>query len=141
MPKPFDPEAVSPLASPELRPPMGIGALAWRYMLLIPIEEVSQDGNAIFVASEDDLETLQDLLCQHFSGVSILPPIKGWGLRDPEDPETIELNKNIPFVVYATPVAASERYFVKLQEELQQSLDQGLILVERQDVFLVAGGR
>jgi hypothetical protein len=48
-----------------------------------------------------------------------------------------KLNKNLPFVIYAQPIAASDRYFERLQQEAQEALDQGLVLVERQEVFLL----
>jgi hypothetical protein len=50
---------------------------------------------------------------------------------------SLELNKNASFVVYARPITASDRYFEGLQQELQDALDQGLVLVERQEVFLL----
>jgi hypothetical protein len=61
----------------------------------------------------------------------------GWGLRDPSDPASIEFNKHIPHVAYARAIKAADAYFEKLQQELQACLDQGVVLVERQEVFLV----
>jgi hypothetical protein len=117
---------------------MGTGALAWRYLVLVPVEELNSEGETTFLATDDDIETLSETLCNHFAGISIMPPLKGRGLRDPNQPETLELNKNVPFVVYARAAAISDQYFERLQQELQKSLDQGQILVERQEVYLVA---
>lgn len=139
MPKPFDTNALTALAVPELRPSLGVGAIAWRFMLLVPLEEVNQHGQTTYLASDADIEAISEMLCNHFAGVTVLPPLKGWGLRDPQLADTIELNKNVPFVVYARPASPAERYFEKLQGELEQSFDQGVILVERQEVYLMAG--
>jgi hypothetical protein len=48
----------------------------------------------------------------------------------------MELNTHIPMIVYASAVAATEDYFAALRRELQAALDQELILVERQEVWL-----
>jgi hypothetical protein len=61
----------------------------------------------------------------------------GWGLRDPADRATIEFNRHIPDVVYASAIKAADVYFERLQQELQTCLEQGVVLVERQEVFLV----
>jgi hypothetical protein len=105
--------------------------------VLVPFEEVSIGGTAKMLATEDDLETISGMLCAHFGGVSILPSIRGWGLRDPNDPSSIEFNKHIPHVVYARAIKAADVYFENLQHELQACLDQGIVLVERQEVILV----
>jgi hypothetical protein len=139
MRQPLNLESLAAFVTPELRAALGVGAPAWRYSVLVPLEEVNAAGQVTFLADDDDLESLSEALCNHFRGVSNLPPLKGWGLRDPAQPETLELNKNVPFVIYAGVSAASDRYFQKLQQELGRSLDQGLILVERQEVFLLAG--
>ncbi|HEV3119868.1 MAG TPA: hypothetical protein VGY58_22605 [Gemmataceae bacterium] len=46
------------------------------------------------------------------------------------------MNTHIPMIVYASAVAATEDYFAALRRELQAALDQELILVERQEVWL-----
>jgi hypothetical protein len=140
MPQPFDPEAVSVLALNAIRPPLGVGALAWRYTVFVPLEEITREREVKFLASVSHLESLAAMLCQHLNGLSIYPAIKGWGLRDPSDVTSIEFNKNVPFVVYMSATTASERYLEALQRELQRCLEQGLILVERQEVFLTGTG-
>ena len=130
-----------PYAVPDLRPPLGVGALVWRYTILIPISEVRSGGQAQAVATSDDIETLSGLVCDHFGGVTVLHPVSGYGLRDPADITSLELNQHLPLVVYARPVAASDRYFEKLQQELQEALVQGLIVVEREEVFLIGTSR
>lgn len=136
--RPFNPEVLFPYASAEIRPPIGVDALAWRYAILVPLEERSFDRpEPVFLADATDLENLRALLIDGFGGLTVLQPQLGSGLRDPEDPTSLELNKNVPFVVYAKPVGASDRYIERLQMELQEAFDQGLVLVERQEVFLV----
>src|SRR5437588_5604659 len=137
MARPFNPEALAPYALPQMRPPMGIGAVVWRYTVLVPFEEVRAEQSPTVLVTDDDLERISEMLCNHFGGVTILPPLKGWGLRDPADPTTIEFNTSVPHVVYAQAIKASDEYFIQLQQELQACLDQGVILVERQEVFLV----
>ena len=43
----------------------------------------------------------------------------------------------MPFVVCASPIPESQDYFQALQRELQSALDEGVILVERQEVLLL----
>ncbi len=136
--RPFNPEALSTYASEAIRPPIGVGALVWRYAILVPLEERKlHQAETILLADTEDLENLRALLSDVFGGVTVLMPLIGSGLRDPRDPMSLELNKSLPFVVYATPIATSDRYVEKLQQELQEALDQGLVLVERQEVFLL----
>jgi hypothetical protein len=108
---------------------MGIGAVVWRYTVLVPFEEVHAGDSPKVLITEDDLESISESLCNHFGGVTILPPLKGWGLRDPSDSSSIEFNKSIPHVVYAQAIKASDAYFITLQQELQACLDQGVVLV------------
>jgi hypothetical protein len=56
----------------------------------------------------------------------------GYGLRAGE----IEFNTHWPMVVYAAAAAPAEEYFAALRRELQEALEQELILVERQEVWL-----
>jgi len=137
MPLPFDPEVLSAFAVPGIKAPLGVGALAWRYTVFVPLEEINQDLEVRHLATVSHLEALAATLCQHFNGLSISPALKGWGLRDPRNPHSIEFNKNVPFVIYTSATTSSEKYFEALQRELQRCLEQGLILVERQEVFLV----
>src|SRR5688500_3184070 len=101
MPRPLNRAKLTRLATHDMSPPMGVGALAWRYSIFIPLEELGRNGKTRFLASDEDIETLSEILCKHFSGVSILPALMGWGLRDTDQPDSLELNKNVPFVVYA----------------------------------------
>jgi hypothetical protein len=56
----------------------------------------------------------------------------GYGLRA----GVMEVNTHHPIIAYAAAVAAAEHYFAALRMELQDALDQELILVERQEVWL-----
>jgi len=47
-----------------------------------------------------------------------------------------ESNYNAYFVVLALPGTAADRYFRALRTELQDALDEGVILVERQVVWI-----
>lgn len=134
----FNPEALSPYAAEELRAPVGVGALVWRYTVFVPLEELRPaSGESVVLADPEDLESLRGMLVRDFVGLSVLPPLMGSGLRDPGDAASLELNKNLPYVVYARPIVAADRYFERLQQELQEAFDQGLVLVERQEVFLL----
>ena len=136
-PRPFNRDVLAPYARTEIQPPLGVGALVWRYTILVPIEERALGEDARAVADLDDIETLRAMLCDHFGGVTALLPLIGYGLREAGKPETLELNRNLPFVVYARPIAPADRYFEQLQAELQEALVQGLILIERQEAFLL----
>jgi hypothetical protein len=84
--RPFNPEALADYASEELRAPLGVGALVWRYTVFVPLEERRPgDAESIALADLDDLENLRALLVQHFLGVTALSPLVGSGLRDPQD--------------------------------------------------------
>ncbi len=48
----------------------------------------------------------------------------------------MEINTHQPLIAYAAAIAAAEHYFAALRRELQDALDQELILVERQEVWL-----
>jgi hypothetical protein len=135
--RPFNPDVLAACASSEIQAPLGVGALVWRYTVLVPVEESVLGAEARTVADLDDIETLRALLCDHFGGVTVLMPLIGYGLREAGRPETLELNRSLPFVVCARPIAPADRYFEHLQAELQEALIQGLILVERQDAFLL----
>jgi PII-like signaling protein len=135
--RPVNLEVLSPYAVPDVRPPLGVGALVWRYTVLVPVVKVRQNGEATPVATYSDLENLRNAFCEDFGGVTFLQSVVGYGLRDPRDPTSLELNRNVPFVVYARPLSASDRYFERLQQELQEALVQGLVVVERQEVLLL----
>jgi len=135
--RPFNPEALTPYAIPAIRPPLGIGALVWRYLVLVPLEETSPGQTSVTIAEMEDIENLRAILSDHFGGVTVLVPLMGFGLRDEGNPDSLELNRNLPFVIYARPIVPSDRYIETLQQELQEALGQGLILVERQEAFLM----
>lgn len=139
--KSFDPKKFASFTASELQAAIGIGALAWRYTVLVPVEEMNWKGEARRAAEPELLEDLMEMLCGHFGGLTIPGFVKGWGLRDPADRSSLETNTNVPFVVYARPLALADRYFEQLQEELQSALSQGVILVERQEVFLLGPNR
>ena len=89
-------------------------------------------------ASLRDLIKLEEMLPKHFGGLTTLPGSTGYGLRKPNRPDQDpEMNFNTYFVVYASPIAKAQEYFQALQRELQMALNEGLILIERQDVLLV----
>jgi hypothetical protein len=89
-------------------------------------------------ATTEDLDNLELMLVGHFGGLGIGAPSTGFGLRDPSvrgvEPE---MNVNIAYVVYATAIRKADTYFKALQTELQKALDEGVILIERQEVWLV----
>jgi hypothetical protein len=132
MPRPFNPEALTSHATESIRAPLGIGAVGWRYLVLVPLEEARSGEVARPIATDDDLDNLQAMLTAHFQGLTIGPPSTGYGLRAGE----MELNLHHPMIVYTAAVAAAERYIDALRRELQQALDQELILVERQEVWI-----
>ncbi len=77
------------------------------------------------------------MFVRHFGGVTLLPSSLGYGLRDPDRPEREpESNYNTYFVVLASPGAAANKYFRTLRNELQDALDEGVILIERQVVWI-----
>jgi hypothetical protein len=69
--RPFNPDALAACASGELRPPIGVGALVWRYTTFVPLEELrTTKAEPRLVADFDDLENLRQVLVQHFGGPS-----------------------------------------------------------------------
>ncbi|MCI0464983.1 MAG: hypothetical protein L0Z62_49305 [Gemmataceae bacterium] len=60
------------------------------------------------------------------------------GARDPANVVgTLEQNEHVAFEVYAAPVQESDDYFRALRQELQNALQEGVILIERQQVTLL----
>ena len=96
------------------------------------MEETRPGGSPRSVATFEDFEKLQTLLIRHFDGVTILPNSVGYVLRG----ERVELNKHVPFVVYAAATTASDLYFQTLRKELEEALLQETVLVERHEVWL-----
>jgi hypothetical protein len=84
-----------------------------------------------------DLDNLQQMLAEHFGGFTRLPNSPGFGLRDPNDPrQAPEMNYNAYFVVLTSPVPEADAYFRALREEIEGALDEGVILVERQEAWI-----
>jgi hypothetical protein len=118
---------------------MGVGALVWRYMVLLPLSEQKLgDEASATIATTDDVENVRAMLSDDFGGATILLPVMGYGLRDPGNPTSLELNRNLPFLVYANPVSAADRYFDRLEREMREAFNQGVILIERQEAYLFA---
>jgi hypothetical protein len=133
--RPFRPEALEAYAVPVLRPRLGPGATLWRYTVTVPLEEIEPYKRQ--KATPDDLDKLEQLFRAHFGGFTRLPDSFGHGLRDPGRPEQApELNNNSYFVVLATPVPEADAYFRALRTELEAALAEGVILVERHEVWV-----
>jgi len=130
--RPFNPAVLADLADPSIKPVIGVGAVVWRYTVLVPIGETGAGENPQQIATADDVENLITALSSHFDGLTVLPISLGYGLRESQ----LELNRHIPLVVYAVPTTPSELYFQKLRKELEKALIQETILVERQEVWL-----
>jgi hypothetical protein len=118
----------------------------YRYRLLIPIVQVVQESahsvRRLEIATEADVFTIRSALICHFGGVTVLnrPPAPAFGIgaRDPLNvADTLEQNEHVAFEVYAAPVQEADDYFRTLRQELQQALQEGAILIERQQVTLI----
>ena len=118
----------------------------YRYRLLLPIAQIigktAEDVQRVVVAHEDDIDTIQNTFIRHFGGVTLQTPqpspIRGVGARDPADiPGTLERNEHAVFEVYAAPIHAADEYFRAVRRELEDALDEGVILIERQSVTLI----
>ena len=134
-PRPFQREALASLALPALRPRMGPGESLWRYTVTVPLEEIKPHKRQ--KATLYDLLNVQQMLVDHFGGFTRQPNSFGYGLREPTKPEQLpEMNLNAYFSVLTSPVAEAEIYFRALRDELETALDEGVILVERQEVWI-----
>jgi hypothetical protein len=129
----FSPEVLAGSALAEIRPRLGGGAVVWRYSVLVPVQETSPGEASKSLATEEDKDALEDTLATHFNGVTVLPEVPGHGLRKGR----LEMNLSVPYIVYASPVTASEQYFQALKAELQEALVQETILVERLEVWVL----
>ena len=123
-----------------------VSITVYRYRLLVPVIQIvhESDGEVrhIRVASNADIQVVRDTLIRHFGGVTVLhqppSPAFGVGARDPSDVGgTLELNEHAVFEVYAAPVQDADDYFRTLRQELQDALQEGVILIERQLVTLI----
>jgi hypothetical protein len=94
------------------------------------------------IATNADILTIRNTLIRHFGGITVLhqppaPPF-GVGARDPADvPGTLEQNEPLAFEVYAAPLQESDDYFCAIRRELREALQEGVILIERQQVTLL----
>jgi hypothetical protein len=132
----FRPQVVQKFVSPNLRPRMDSGEIAFRYTVAVPIQEVQPRNLA--KATPADLRRLEEMFTRHFCGFTSLPASPGFGLRNPEDPEEApEMNINVFYVVYSAPSRDADDYFRALQQELQEALEEGVILIEKQQVSLL----
>jgi hypothetical protein len=120
--------------------------LVHRYRLLVPVAQIirasAQAFRQVVVATADDIDTIRDVLIRHFGGVTVLhqPPAPAWGIGAPDPANvagTLEQNEHVAFAVYAAPIQESDDYFRALGHELQEALQEGVILIERQQVTLI----
>jgi hypothetical protein len=133
--RPFHPEALDPFAGAHLIVQLRPGRRLWRYTVTVPIEQLRPTRKS--KATPRDENQLRRMFVRHFGGVTLPPPSGGYGLRDPDHPEQEpESNFNAYFIVLTSPSAAANRYFRVLRRELQEALDEGVILIERQVVWI-----
>lgn len=123
-----------------------VSVSVYRYRLLVPIAQIVRESahevRRLLVATEEDIFTIRNALIRHFGGVTVLhqppAPAFGVGARDPSNvTNTLEQNEHIAFEVYAAPVQDSDDYFRALRSELEKALQEGVILIERQQVTLI----
>jgi hypothetical protein len=120
--------------------------LVHRYRILVPVAQIVHESTEavrrVRIATETDIFSIRDTLIRHSGGVTVLhqppAPACGVGSRDPSDVSgTLEQNEHVAFEVYAAPVQESDDYFRLLRQELQEALQEGVILIERQQVTLI----
>ncbi len=137
-------EAFVPVIQAEVGSPVPL--LVHRYRLLVPLAQIIRESGQAFrrvvVATRDDIDSLRDVLIRHFGGVTVLhqppAPASGIGARDPSNVAgTLEQNEHVAFEVYAAPIQESDDYFRAIRHELQEALQEGVILIERQQVTLI----
>jgi hypothetical protein len=115
---------------------MGPGETVWRYTVTVPLEEIRPEKRQ--KATAEDIDNLQQMFAEHFGGFTRLSNSPGFGLRDPNDPhQAPEMNTNAFFVVLTSPVPEADAYFRALRAELEAALDEGVILVERQEAWIL----
>ena len=135
---PFNPDALKPYAVPWLLPNVGNWSSVWRYTVLVPVQQIRDDGTIQTVATDQDILALELMFIEHFGGITRPPQSLGVGARDPRRPrETRETNRHEVFQVYAPQAPASDQYFQALRFELQAALLEGQVLVAREDVLLL----
>jgi hypothetical protein len=118
----------------------------YRYRILVPtaylINEGTHPGRRVPIATGTDIVTLRQTLVRHFGGVTLLhqPPAPAFGIgaRDLGNvAETLEQNEHVAFEVYSAPVQEADDYFRALRHELEEALQEGVLLIERQQVTLM----
>jgi hypothetical protein len=123
-----------------------VSLIVYRYRILVPLSQTVPESDRVIrkteIVADDDLDTLQYTLIRHFGGVTIIhrppAPAFGVGARDPANvAATLEQNEHIAFEVYAAPIQESDDYFRALRQELEDALQEGVILIERQQVTLI----
>jgi hypothetical protein len=139
--RPVNPGALKRFAVPEIRAQLGPETLVRRYTVLVPMEEIKAGQAPRTIATPKDLRKLYLMFIRHFGGVThaaTVPSLVGSGARDPRRPvQTQELNRHAYFSVYAAALRAADEFFLALQKELAEALDEGVILIERQDVTIL----
>lgn len=106
--------------------------------MLVPLEQVHADGTVRPIASPEDLKNLELMFIAHLGGITLLPMVHGRGCRDPRRPrETLETNKHAAYLVYAPAAYVSDHYFQTLRAELQEALEEGIVVIERQEALLL----
>jgi hypothetical protein len=137
-------EAFVPVVQAEIG--AAVPQLVHRYRLLVPIAQLVRDTThtirRVVVATDADIFTLRNTLIRHFGGVTVLhqppAPAFGVGARDPANVAgTLEQNEHVAFEVYAAPVQECDDYFRAIRRELEEALQEGVILIERQQVMLL----
>ena len=110
----------------------------WRYTVLVPVQQVLADATFRFIATADDLVNLELMFIAHLGGITVLPMVRGCGCRDSQRPrETLETNKHAAYLVYAPATPLSDQYFQALRAELQEALEEGIVMIERQEAVLL----
>ena len=106
--------------------------------MLVPVAQILDDGTVRSITTADDLQNLELMFIAHLGGITLLPTVQGRGCRDPKRPrETLETNKHAAYLVYAPAAPISDHYFQALRPELQEALEEGIVMVERQEAMLL----
>jgi hypothetical protein len=114
---------------------MGPGEALWQFTVVVPLEEIRPLKRQKATAA--DIDELQRTFAEDFGGFSHTPNSVGYGLRDPSRTNRPpEMNYNATFTVLCSPIPEADRYFRALREELEDALQEGVILVERQEVWV-----
>jgi len=134
----FNPEALKSQVTSWLRPNVSNWSSVWRYTVLVPVEQIQDDGTVRSIATPDDLQNLELMFIAHLGGITLLPVVHGRGCRDPKRPrETMETDKHAAYLVYPPAAYVSDQYFQALRAELQEALVEGIVMVERQEAVLL----